>query len=311
MSEIIAEVHAAARKKRGQKEPAPIKRNPRPQAQDAPAEEIENDEQCDAILVTKCVIRGEENMKAEAKASLSHVLLPEQREEFYVEGHESKLFVANQLGLTYGRSLNHLEDTERKLKEARVLIAQYEVEINRLCGEVSLLEDRSRELNLSLESYKVARNRFILVYKRDKLGVRSEADRLAIRAGNATVHGGDAITDASLYTVPVGGREDVGIFEQLYGLNPWSVQRLKYPETVAVLNEHAKVLASDTIEGTEKFYHLFNNFIQLFKETGDGYDEAYLQQENTPVFNAYWRWKREKGDEVKPIPRPIVPAAPA
>ena len=52
----------------------------------------------------------------------------------------------------------------------------------------------------------------------------------------------------------------------------------------------------------EKFYRLFENFIQLFEDTGNGFDERYLEQENSPVFNAYWRWMREKVAEVTVIP---------
>ena len=46
------------------------------------------------------------------------------------------------------------------------------------------------------------------------------------------------------------------------------------PETVAVLNEH----------------------------TGKGFDESYLEQENSPVYTAYWRWMKERGPEITDKP---------
>ena len=52
-------------------------------------------------------------------------------------------------------------------------------------NRVDLLEDRVSSLTSSLEAYKLLRQRFISVYKRDKLGNATDADRRAIGDGNA------------------------------------------------------------------------------------------------------------------------------
>jgi len=63
--------------------------------------------------------------------------------------------------------------------------------------------------------------------------------------------------------------------------------------------------------GCENLYRLFENFIQLLEQTGDGFDESYLEQDNSPVFNAYWKWMNEKDAEISAIPpKPIIPIEP-
>ena len=67
--------------------------------------------------------------------------------------------------------------------------------------------------------------------------------------------------------------------------------------------------ASQRLQGTDKYYALFDNFIQLFKTTGDGYDESYLEDKNSTVRAAYWRWMTERKAEIRPIPpKPVIPA---
>jgi len=58
-------------------------------------------------------------------------------------------------------------------------------------------------------------------------------------------------------------------------------------ETLAVLNTHARVLASYDQTGSPRFYNLFNDFIRLFTESGMGCDEGYLVGSPTEVTNAY------------------------
>jgi len=58
-------------------------------------------------------------------------------------------------------------------------------------------------------------------------------------------------------------------------------------ETLAILNLHARVLASYKQTGSPRFYSLFNDFIRLFTESGVGCDERYLDGSPTEVADAY------------------------
>ena len=44
--------------------------------------------------------------------------------------------------------------------------------------------------------------------------------------------------------------------------------------TITVLNEHAGMRTSELYEASNKFYRLFNNFIQLFEKPSENYDEG-------------------------------------
>ncbi|KAG0640065.1 hypothetical protein HOY80DRAFT_1071173 [Tuber brumale] len=62
------------------------------------------------------------------------------------------------------------------------------------------LEDKVQSATIALEEQEKLRNRFISTFKRDKLHSDTPADRGTIREGNESAHGGDAISDAQLYT---------------------------------------------------------------------------------------------------------------
>ena len=91
--------------------------------------------------------------------------------------------------------------------------------------KISSLEDRVRSLTISLDAYKLLRNRFISTFKRDKLANATEADRRIIAEGSGWVHGGDAIVDAELYQ-GMAGRRDFQVFKKLYGMDPSIVLRI-------------------------------------------------------------------------------------
>lgn len=78
-------------------------------------------------------------------------------------------------------------------------------------------------LTLSLDAYKLLRNRFISTFKRDKLGNMNDADKRIIGVGNAWAHGGDVVVDAQLYE-GTGGRRDFTAFEKLYGMSAGDVR---------------------------------------------------------------------------------------
>ncbi|KAK2752818.1 hypothetical protein FQN55_005950 [Onygenales sp. PD_40] len=93
-------------------------------------------------------------------------------------------------------------DLQNKLKSAEHCISDVE-------GSVADLKD--------------VRNRFISTYKRDVLGIETEADKVMIRRGNRFVHGGDCKRDADLYEAPA-QRRDFKVYMKLYGLQPGNVR---------------------------------------------------------------------------------------
>jgi flagellar biosynthesis/type III secretory pathway protein FliH len=56
--------------------------------------------------------------------------------------------------------------------------------------------------------------------------------------------------------------------------------------TIAVLNKHATIAASKYEVATEEFYNRFKTFVKLFRKSG--YDEGYLEGDETDVTRAYW-----------------------
>jgi hypothetical protein len=79
------------------------------------------------------------------------------------------------------------------------------------------LQHQVKDLKLASEGYRRIRNRFINVYCRDVLGHVTHREYQQISDGNNAAHGGDAVTDASLYTS--GERHDEGVLIKLYGLS--------------------------------------------------------------------------------------------
>ena len=68
--------------------------------------------------------------------------------------------------------------------------------------------------------------------------------------------------------------------------------------TIDVLNTHAGVAASNHKVGSDKFYKLFAEFVRLFKESGEGYEEDFLERVPTDVTRAYWAFLDCIKDEV-------------
>ena len=70
-------------------------------------------------------------------------------------------------------------------------------------------------------------------------------------------------------------------------------------ETITILKDYARMCASDLYEDSDKFYLLFDNLIQLFKKTDEGYDEVYLDDKTSLVHTTYWRWMGERTPEIR------------
>ena len=86
-----------------------------------------------------------------------------------------------------------------------------------LQNEVGGLRNEVKDLRLASEGYRRIRNRFINVYRRDVLGYVTRQEYQQISDGNNAAYGGDAVTDASLYTS--GERHDGDVLIELYGLS--------------------------------------------------------------------------------------------
>jgi hypothetical protein len=63
----------------------------------------------------------------------------------------------------------------------------------------------------------------------------------------------------------------------------------EHKPTIEVLNTHVGVIASQYKTGSDRFYALLSEFVKLFEETGEGYEEGYLDENVTNnVARAYW-----------------------
>jgi len=87
-------------------------------------------------------------------------------------------------------------------------------------------------------------------------------------------------------------------YEKLYGLPPETVLRISHKPTLDILNTRASVVSSKYEMTTEKYCELFDNFLGLFKEFGDGYDQSYLDGDPTAVTSAYWAFLNCQKTEV-------------
>jgi len=216
------------RRGRSQQEKTLVKRKPNHEEQEPePVSGLSlNDTLCDVILVSKTAIGNREDMKAEGKRSLHQAL---EMNDLCVKDDESELFVANPPGLAYGRLPAHLEEVERKMEAKEKSLDTITKELKSRQDENIVLQTSVHKLTQSLALYRLSRQRFISTFKRDKLGTSSitRADREIIDNGNNLVHGGDANTDAFLYTgTIVGVRRDTSAFTQLYRLRPEIVETL-------------------------------------------------------------------------------------
>jgi hypothetical protein len=114
--------------------------------------------------------------------------------------------------------MKRLEDKLTKETTSRQNeIAGLQNEIAGLQHHVTDLQHHVKDLKLASEGYRRIRNRFINVYRRDVLGHVTHQEYQQISDGNNAAHGGDAVTDASLYTS--GERHDEDVLIKLYGLS--------------------------------------------------------------------------------------------
>ncbi|PUU82432.1 hypothetical protein B9Z19DRAFT_1120757 [Tuber borchii] len=233
--------------------------------------EFEDESCCDAILVTKSKIAAtEDDTKENAKNAFKSTI---DEEELEVRRERGQLYVGNLRGL----GLAGLPEGLRILEEQDVARTGREMvkdaELATLKEEVSELKASQQLLKLTTIDYKRVRGRFVSVYKRDVLKIRTAWDKLIIDSGNVRAHEGDALIDALLYEYnTIGARPDFFVFVQLYGMNPQEVVKLTHRETIKVLNLHATVCANADQRPNPEFLAKFITFITEFQRSGNTED---------------------------------------
>jgi hypothetical protein len=162
-----------------------------------PLAESQDDTICDAILIMQSELGNDEGMKEDAQGALKQAL---NEEELHIKEVSSKLVIGKHYGLNLVGLSTHMKELETKeaLKDLKI----------------GSLEDHMGSITSSLSAYKLQRNRFISTYRRDKLGSVTTKDTKIIRVCNASVHGGDVIINAMLYSsTGKDGRHDVDAYE--------------------------------------------------------------------------------------------------
>ncbi|KAG0640066.1 hypothetical protein HOY80DRAFT_920646 [Tuber brumale] len=162
------------------------------------------------------------------------------------------------------------------------------------------LEDKVQSATIALEEQEKLRNRFISTFKRDKLHSDTPTDRETIREGNESAHGGDGISDAKLYTAQ-GMRQDHEVFEELYGLSPENLARIKNKKMIFALNMHATVRASKFKIATETYYRCFEKFVQQLKVTGNGPCGHHSNGTDSQLTTADWEFIHASATQVTNI----------
>ncbi|CUS11286.1 unnamed protein product [Tuber aestivum] len=138
----------------------------------------------------------------------------------------------------------------------------------------------------SMDCDNLERNRFISIFKRDKLGRATEADLRIIGTSDKLIQGGDALADAFLYTGAC-PRRDFTVYKKLYGFLPETVRRIRHNPTIHILSTHAGDLAAEQPIHGDKFYQLFADFVRAFQETGNGFETNYAGCKPTDTTYAY------------------------
>jgi len=188
-------------------------------------QEYEKPSLCDALLVTKSIIAAtEEDTKANAKEAFEEAI---NGADLEVRRERGEIYVGN----SHGLSLAGLPERMRILEEQHAAMAAREaskdVEVASLRGQVAELNVSVATLKLAALDYRRVRGRFVSVFKRDVLNVKTAWDQLIIDGGNVSAHHGDTVIDALLYEFnSVGSRTDFFVFQRLYGMHPQEVMRI-------------------------------------------------------------------------------------
>jgi len=195
---------------------------------------------CNAVLLTKSKIGDEKDMIEDAKLELGRAL---RDEDLYFQDMRGEPFVGNHGGLNLAqlaldvRAVNDeltsqkakFEDKftglETKCTGLETKCTGLETKCTGLETKCDALSNRLLAVTSLQNEYSQVRNRFISVFKRDKLSTVNRYDYKIIDDGNIVAHEGDAFADAALYP-SLHQRSDRDTFVKLYGLSPEVVSRM-------------------------------------------------------------------------------------
>ncbi|KAI9825676.1 MAG: hypothetical protein M1832_001020 [Thelocarpon impressellum] len=191
----------------------------------------------DVVVHDEVQAQVEDELESLAKASIiaaAQFLEPDQVGEKLVYGNHSGTRLLKKLG-EMGQQIDRLNHNVTGLKH----------EVTGLGHEVIGLKGQVAAHAQAIDGYMAIRNRFLDVFRRDKLGDADFRHTRGIRIGNDYAHGGDATTDAMLYQQ--GKRKDRNVFVALYGLSFSEVIELHAAKEVAgviaLINTYASLLA--------------------------------------------------------------------
>ena len=181
---------------------------------------------CNAVLLTKSKIGDEKDMIEDAKLELGRAL---RDEDLYFQDMRGEPFVGNHGGLNLAQLALDVRAVNDELTSQK---AKFEDKFTGLETKCTGLETKCDALSNRLlavtslqNEYSQVRNRFISVFKRDKLSTVNRYDYKIIDDGNIVAHEGDAFADAALYP-SLHQRSDRDTFVKLYGLSPEVVSRM-------------------------------------------------------------------------------------
>lgn len=162
----------------------------------------------DAIVITEVNIPGESGTLSSMKEALIEAT---NNTNFSVQEIHGRKFIADEEGFSYATAKMDAPVHKHNLAEAEKKIKQLE---NR---PMQVMSDKEAKWNN-------VRHRVISTFKRE-LSIADSNDHSIIVEASNIIHGGDAITDASLFE-PDGPRKDANAYERLYGLLPEEVRKV-------------------------------------------------------------------------------------
>ena len=188
-------------------------------------QEHETENFCDAFLVTKAMIAATEaEIKRNAKKAFEDTL---QETELEVQRERGELYVGNLRGLGLAGLSERMRLVEEEQARTKSELKEKYEEVDALKAEVAGLNLSVSTLKLATQDYKRVRARFVSVFKRDILAMKTAWDTFIIDSGNIIVHEGDVLIDALLYDYNgVGSRTDFFVFTELYDINPQDVLKI-------------------------------------------------------------------------------------
>jgi hypothetical protein len=164
-------------------------------------------------------LQGDDEMISEARLVLQNA---SQQDPIQSENFRGKVFVKNEEGLRYAEGRLQTETMQQQLSSVQQRLSSIQQQMK--TERVSLL-NRIDNLEEGSTTLRAMRDRFLSIYKRDKLlRPLNDYDCDCISAGHVIAHGGNAKYDATLYD---SGRTDYSVYIELYGLHPTVVSTSK------------------------------------------------------------------------------------